>query len=64
MALTATNNTPRNPGHDYEEDFEYENGDSMNKCSGCGAIFMGGVNRYLCKKCDPLIKESIRRDEK
>lgn len=42
-----------NPGHDYPEDFKYENGMYMSICidDACKQKFTGGKYRFLCKVC-------------
>jgi hypothetical protein len=42
-----------NPGHDYPEDFEHENGMYMSVCirTDCRQKFTGGKYRFICNKC-------------
>lgn len=42
-----------NPGHDYPEDFEHENGMYMSVCIriDCREKFTGGKYRFICKQC-------------
>lgn len=42
---------PRNPGHDFPEDFEQENGQYMNRCIRCNKVFIGNKHRFVCKAC-------------
>lgn len=44
----------RNPGYDYEGDFEHENGQYMHFCINqeCKAQFTGGKYRFLCFSCN------------
>ncbi len=36
---------------DWEEDFEHENGNYLNRCTQCGVQFMGYKRRCVCKVC-------------
>lgn len=43
-----------NPGHDYPEDWERENGMYMSTCvkTECRESFTGGKYRFVCKRCN------------
>jgi hypothetical protein len=42
-----------NPGHDYPDDFEHENGMYMSVCirQDCAQKFTGGKYRFICQAC-------------
>lgn len=42
---------PRNPGHDWPEDFAHENGQYTNRCHRCEKTFVGHKRRFVCKAC-------------
>lgn len=39
------------PECDFEEDFQYENGNYYHNCTRCGKEFVGFKRRTICKKC-------------
>jgi hypothetical protein len=45
--------TKGNPGHDYPEDWEHENGMYESICikQECKQHFIGGKYRFICKAC-------------
>lgn len=42
---------PSGDPYDWPEDFSHENGNYQNRCTTCGASFMGHKRRPLCKRC-------------
>jgi hypothetical protein len=51
MITPARYDGPRNPGHDFPEDFHQENGQYLNACIRCNQAFVGNKHRIVCKAC-------------
>ena len=41
----------KNSLRDWEDDFQYENGNYFHKCDICGKEFIGHKRRVVCKVC-------------
>lgn len=42
---------PKDDPHNWQEDFDQENGMYRNKCVVCSVVFVGNKHRSLCKVC-------------